>query len=147
MGKILALLLLSASAHAAEVIKVHTGDTLTLIDEGKSLRIHLANVDAPDLDQPYGIASRKSLEELCRGKQASFEHQRKSPTGEIHGVVICQGIDTSREQLRRGMAWVIPYPEADVSFTAIQDFIWREEIGLWSEPNPIPPWEWAERKK
>jgi endonuclease YncB( thermonuclease family) len=147
MGKLFALLLLSASAHAAQVTEVHSGDTLTLNDAGKSFTLHLANIDAPELDQPFGLASRKSLEELCKGKNISVERREKLPTGYVQGVITCDEIDASRAQLKRGMAWVLPHPDVDISFTAIQDFVWRDKTGLWSEADPIPPWEWVKRKK
>jgi micrococcal nuclease len=147
MRILIGLLLVSASAHGAEVIEVHSGDTLTLVEHERTLTIHLASVDAPELDQPYGKESRKSLEELCKGKKASFQRQGTSPKGELRAAVICNGTDAGRAQLKRGLAWVRPHPDVDAAFTAIQDFVWRDKIGLWADADPVPPWEWAERKK
>ncbi|MGV3742660.1 MAG: thermonuclease family protein [Burkholderiaceae bacterium] len=141
------LLSISATAHGAQVIEVRSGDTLSLTEQGKTVTIRLANVDAPELDQPYGAESRRSLEEMCKGKEASYQPQGASLKGELRAAVICGEIDVGRAQLKRGLAWVRPHPDVDAAFTAIQDFVWREKTGLWADANPVPPWEWAERKR
>lgn len=141
------MLLLSVNVHAAQVIEVHSGDTLTLKEQGKELKFRLANIDAPELDQPFGNSSRTSLEELCLGKEVSYEPQGGSAKDLPRAMVTCGELDASRTQLRRGMAWVMPDAKIDAGFAAIQDFVWRDKIGLWTDSDPVPPWEWAERKK
>lgn len=135
----------SAWACGAQVIKVESGDTLTLLENGKPVTLRLAEIDAPELDQPYGDASRKSLEDLCKGKDASYESMGKSVGGAQLATVICGDVDASRTQLKRGMAWVQPRLDNDPAFILIQDFVWRDKIGLWADADPVPPWEWVER--
>jgi micrococcal nuclease len=147
MKTLIALLLLSTGAHAAKVIEVHSGDTLTLMEQQKPVRIHLAKIDAPEPDQPYGNVAKKSLETMCKGKEASYQSLEKSATGELFASVMCDGVDAERAQLKQGLAWVRPQSVVDPSFTLIQDFVWRDKTGLWADANPVPPWEWAERKK
>lgn len=143
----LSFLAASAAVHGAQVIEVHDGDTLTVLEGGNRVQLRLASADAPELDQPYGKASRTALEDLCKGKAASYQREDKAAGGELFAFVVCDGIDAGRAQLKRGLAWVRPRPNADPSFTLIQDFVWRDKIGLWADANPVPPWEWAERKK
>lgn len=143
----LILLVLSASGHAAKVLEVHSGDSLTLQEGSRAIRLTLANVDAPELDQPYGKISRKTLENLCKGKEASYRKQGKSTDGKILASIVCDGTDVERAQLRKGMAWVRPRPDIDAAYTLIQDFVWRDKIGLWADADPVPPWEWSEKKK
>lgn len=146
MGNVFALLLLSASAHAVQVVEAQSGDTLIVLDQGKLLTLRVAFVEAPKLDQPYGLASRKSLEELCKGKNASYQRQSAQEGGAIRAVVLCDDVDAGRLQLKRGLAWVRPGPKTDPALTLIQDFVWRDGIGLWADANPVPPWEWTESK-
>ncbi len=147
MRILIGLLFVMGGAQGAQVIEVHSGDTLTLIERGKTIKLRLANVDAPEADQPFGTASRNSLEALCKGREASYQSQGKQVNGELSASVVCDGIDVERAQLKRGLAWVRPLREVDPSFTLIQDFVWRDKTGLWADADPVPPWEWAERKK
>lgn len=146
MGRLFALLLLSASAQATQVIEVHSGDSLTVLEQGKPLKLHLADVEAPKLDQPYGLAARRSLENLCKSKNASYQRPPGPKTKVIRAVVLCADVDAGRMQLKRGLAWVRPGPKTDPALTLIQDFVWRDGIGLWADANPVPPWEWTESK-
>ena len=67
-----ALLLISSPAFAAppatetrltlKVTSVHDGDTFTGINESnEQVKVRLDAVDAPELSQPYGQASKKAL--------------------------------------------------------------------------------------
>jgi micrococcal nuclease len=143
----ISLFFVSTGAYGAQVIEVHSGDTLTVIEKGRPITLRLANVDAPELDQPYGAAARKSLEELCKGKDADYESLDRTAGGPQSASIVCDGIDAGRTQLKRGLAWVRPRKDIDASFTLIQDFVWRDKIGLWADADPVPPWEWAERRR
>ena len=52
------------------VLSVHDGDTLRVRNEqGRVINIRLWGVDAPELGQPYGKASRNFLRKLAQGKR------------------------------------------------------------------------------
>ena len=38
----------------AFVVKIHDGDTITVVSHGASQRVRLAGIDCPESDQPYG---------------------------------------------------------------------------------------------
>ena len=70
MKTLVAGLFLSLSFHVTadeltgRVIDVHDGDTITILDDQHNKhRIRLFGIDAPELNQPYGQASRKALEQ------------------------------------------------------------------------------------
>jgi len=60
---------ISAQARAADirtitarVVGVHDGDTLTaLTDDKRQLKVRLHGIDAPELGQPFGQASKRAL--------------------------------------------------------------------------------------
>ena len=88
------------------VTAVHDGDTLTLAVGEARLRVRLDGVDAPEAAQPYGRSARRSLLQLCRGKDAKVLERGKDDEGRILGSVTCADVDVNAEQVRRGMAWV-----------------------------------------
>lgn len=56
------------------------------------------------------------------------------------GRIWCGGLDTSAEQVRRGMAWVYDKYVTDRSLYAVQQKAQSVGQGLWTDPAPVPPW-------
>ena len=128
------------------VVGVRDGDTLTLRVEGKTVRVGLDGIDAPELDQPYGKSARRSLAQLCRGKEATAVERGKDEDGRILASVRCADVDVNAEQVRRGMAWVhlryLPLGSPLYEFEANARL---RGVGLWRANAPVPPWEWRQR--
>jgi len=57
-GLLFASSLASAELLTGTVTSVHDGDTITLNTDSGAKKIRLAGIDAPEIKQPYGIASR-----------------------------------------------------------------------------------------
>ena len=59
------LLAIAGAAQAAEfsakVIAVLDGDTLLVLRGGSRIKVRLADIDAPEKDQPHGMVSRETL--------------------------------------------------------------------------------------
>lgn len=53
------------------------------------------------------------------------------------------GRSLNREMVRQGMAWWYrQYAPRDAELARIEAEAKAARIGLWSQPNPVPPWEW-----
>jgi endonuclease YncB( thermonuclease family) len=130
------------------VVAVNDGDTLTVRVDGKNMRVGLDGVDAPELGQPYGKSARRSLGQLCRGKEASLLVRGKDDEGRVLASVRCGEVDANAEQVRRGMAWVhlryLPLGSPLYEFEANARL---RGVGLWRSSDPVPPWEWRSRKQ
>jgi micrococcal nuclease len=127
------------------VIGISDGDTLTVLNENKQqVKIRLAEIDAPEARQPFGTRSKQSLSELCFGKQAQIKPQVKDRYGRTVARVTCEGVDANAEQVKRGMAWVYRKYAKDHSLYVLQNDAKVAGRGLWSEPSPMPPWEWRQ---
>ena len=125
------------------VVSIMDGDTLVVLDAGQQQhRIRLAEIDAPEKQQPFGQRSKQSLSEMCYGKEAIVNPHGTDRHGRTIGHVICGGIDTSAEQVRRGMAWVFDRYATNRTLYAIQDEARAARRGLWGDASPVPPWEW-----
>jgi micrococcal nuclease len=128
------------------VVGVPDGDTLTIRVDGKSLRVGLDGVDAPELGQAYGKSARRSLAKLCLGKEASVVERGKDDDGRILGSVRCGEVDANAEQVRLGMAWVhlryLPLGSPLYEFEANARL---RGVGLWRGKDSVPPWEWRMR--
>ena len=99
-----------AAAHGgqlnARVIAVLDGDTVMVLrNSGRPVKVRLADIDAPEKEQPGGIASKKSLTELVLHKQVSMSTQATDIYGRLVAHLTVDGRSVNEEQLRRGMAW------------------------------------------
>ena len=151
-NRIVVMALCAATSHAAfaelngKVVGVSDGDTLTLRVDGASVRVRLDGIDAPELGQPYGKSARRSLAELCRGKEATVVERGKDDAGHILGSVRCGEVDANAEQVRRGMAWVsLRYVPLGSPLYEAETSARLQKIGLWRGKEPVPPWEWRAR--
>lgn len=129
------------------VVAIADGDTLTVLNEDfQQVKIRLAEIDAPEKRQPFGSRSRQSLGELCHEKRAEVrvtDVDRRYKR--IVGRVTCAGVDANAAQVRRGMAWVYDRYAKDKTLYRLQDEARGSGRGLWTDRDPIPPWDWRKR--
>ena len=131
-----------ASAAAAPVASVASGDTLTVIEGSRSIKIRLANIDAPEPRQPYANHSRRSLTALCSGKDAKYDILYTDRQQQAIAIVHCNGINASRHQVEKGMAWVYDKYNNDEALPALQQKARNARIGIWQDSVVTPPWEY-----
>lgn len=131
-----------ASTYEGKVVGVADGDTVTLLMSGRQIRVRLAEIDAPEKRQPYGQRSKQSLSDLVYGKQVKVNQQDRDRYGRVVGRVYAGGLDVNAEQIKRGMAWIYRKYNRDRSLVALEQEARGAKRGLWSDLNPIPPWEY-----
>jgi len=150
---LISFFIFSFSVSATEVIEgrvvgVHDGDTVTLLIAGnQQLKIRLAQIDAPELDQAFGQKSKQSLSDMVFNKAIKVEKETVDKYGRTVGTLIVDGMDANREQVKRGMAWAYKQYLHDQSLLQVEEDARQAKAGLWSEPNPMPPWEYRHGKK
>ena len=62
--------------------------------------------------------------------------------GRIVGRVYVDGLDVNRELVAQGFAWVYRKYSKDAELLELEAEARENGLGLWADPNPIPPWEW-----
>ncbi len=155
---IAALALLFASAAAADtltgrVIGVHDGDTIKVLVDRVQYNIRLAGIDAPELHQGFGRVSRNNLAAAVAGKTVNVEWYKKDRYGRLVGKVLLDGRDMNLEQVNAGLAWhYTEYtkeqtPDDRVLYASSENDARAKRMGLWRDPNPVPPWEWRKAQK
>jgi endonuclease YncB( thermonuclease family) len=137
---------LCAEPQTGRVTHVVDGDTLEVLLSRKRIRVALAEIDAPEQAQAYGLRSRQSLLAICGGEIATIETGATDASGRTRAQVTCNGTDASAEQVRLGMAWVSPHDSrAGSTIHALQEEAKATRRGLWADLAPVPPWEWRRR--
>ena len=147
----LGLLLAALPARAdvpVRVVAVHDGDTVTVLQFRRELRVRLTEIDAPELGQPFGKRSKASLSDLCFGKTAQLDIRGRDRYGRTLARLKCNGLNANAEQVRRGYAWVYTrYADVDSPLYALELDAKTSRRGLWSMREPTPPWEWRRRRR
>ncbi len=144
------LLFLSARLNAADlrqvtgkVVGVHDGDTITLLHgKGKKLKVRLEGIDAPETNQPFGDASRQTLDTMVWGKVVTIVPTAVDKYGRTVGRVWLGQFDVNREMVRIGLAWWYDRYSQETALGQAQQQARYNRWGLWSDPNPTPPWVW-----
>ncbi|MCE5313989.1 MAG: thermonuclease family protein [Armatimonadota bacterium] len=129
------------------VTAVTDGDTLQLDRDGKTEKVRLYGIDAPEMKQDYGAQARQAVIDLALGKLVRVEVLKSDQYRRTVGVVTLPGnVNLNQEMVKSGLAWwyrdVAP---KSVQLPRLQDAAMGVRLGLWSKPDPTPPWEFRSR--
>ena len=141
-----------AATLQGQVVKVADGDTITVQDDmGRKHRIRLAGIDAPEMNQPYGLHSKNNLMPLVDGEIVTVEYEKRDRYGRVVGKVLFRGGDICLEQVKVGLAWHYKFYQREQTQEDRQLYTNGEKgarlsrMGLWVELDPVPPWKWRRR--
>ena len=133
----------------AKVVGVRDGDTVELLYQGRTVRVRMAHIDAPEAGQPFGKAAKQHLSALCFGKEVRVQQTgRPDRYGRLVAVLFLNGVNLNKAMVSAGYAWHFTKYSRDGSYSAAQAQARAARRGLWAQPGAVPPWEWrAMRRK
>ena len=148
-------LCMAASAQAAsypfslrgDVVGVTDGDTIKILQDKKQYKIRLNGIDAPEMGQAYGRKSKDYLASLVAGKRVEVIVRDTDRYGRYVGDVIVGGKTANAELVAAGLAWHYTAYSKDANLAALEKTARAGKLGLWADPNPIPPWEFRRQKR
>jgi endonuclease YncB( thermonuclease family) len=143
----------------ANVVQVHDGDTITVSLAGSAasrgkprlVRVRLNGIDAPELAQPYGLASRDHLAAAVLNKKVMLTTVTMDRYGRIVAKVTSNGVDECLDQLNAGAAWLYTQYLNSLSQADRPAYIkatvdaHEQHRGLWALDAQIPPWDWRKQ--
>jgi endonuclease YncB( thermonuclease family) len=112
-----------------------------LTADNKQVKIRLVEIDAPEASQNFGQKSKKSLSDICFKKPVVVVEKGKDKYKRTLARLFCYGVDANAEQVKRGMAWAFQKYITDQNIDLLDKAARKKKVGLWQDPNPIPPWE------
>ena len=131
------------------VVSVADGDTIVVLHEGKGEEIELYGIDAPDIGQAFNKRAEQFSSDMVYGKTVEVKTKDKDQYGRTVGIVTVDGKSLNEALIKNGLAWVYriyckePFCENWIDLEVVARY---GKIGLWSEPNLIPPWEFRHGK-
>lgn len=127
------------------VVGITDGDTLTLLTpDNRQIKVRLADIDAPEHNQPYGEKAKQALSTLAFGQEARIVDKGLDKYGRTIGRVYVGSTDVNAALVSQGVAWVYRKYNADPKLLDLETFAKNTKQGLWVLPESqrIPPWEW-----
>ena len=167
-GLLALLLLLPPPAAAAvlvgEVVGVTDGDTIRVLDADKRQhRVRLTGIDTPERRQDWYQRARQALAGLVHRKVVEVRWDKKDRWGRILGKVLiadpacaedcARTWDVNLALVRDGHAWWFRrYAHEQTAadrklYEQAEERARAAKIGLWSLPDPVPPWDFRRKKR
>ena len=126
-----------------KIVRVIDGDTVLAESRGTELKIRLSEIDAPEMNQPYGTNSKKCLSELIRESSSlKFKSDGQDNYGRSLGWLVTDDKNLNYEMIKEGCAWVYDRYVINKTIYSFQNGARLKNLGLWKQNNPIAPWVW-----
>ncbi len=140
--------LLAVSAFAGEftglVVGVIDGDTIDVLHDDQAERVRLNGIDCPEKGQAYGKSAKRAASDLAFGREVIIQMHGHDKYKRIIGdVILPDGMNLNQELVRQGWCWWYrKYAPLNAELEQLEKSACEAKKGLWTELNPVPPWEW-----
>ena len=135
-----------AEVLTGKVVKVSDGDTFTLLAAGnEQIRVRMYGIDAPEMKggQPFCNASREFLAGMIAGQEVTVLVMGTDKYERCLGIVKTSTVeDVNLVMLQEGMAWHYSQFDMTPQYVKAAKTARATHKGLWSEKNPINPYQW-----
>lgn len=142
---------------SGRIVSVADGDTVTLRAGGRTHRVRLASIDAPEAGdrdrpgQPYGKAAGRHLRTLAGDAEVSaLCHERDQYDRDVCDLTLPDGTSANQRMVADGMAWANRQGGdkylRDRGLLDLQEAARQARRGLWADrQQPVQPWVWRYR--
>ena len=140
-------------SYEGRIGRVWGGDNFEVVHQGKLHYAYIRGIDTPEAGQPFFHEAEDKLKQLGRKRRAIINVVgRDALKREICDVTIRdpgdgKTYDLALELVRSGLAWHDLNEEPWAKrFQEAEAQARQEKIGIWSQANPTPPWEFWEQQ-
>ena len=139
---------LGAGSFNAKVTHISDGDTFTVtIAGGKTFRIRLSGIDAPEKDQPFGAKAKTGLSTLIMGKEVRVDWSGYDDYQRLLASVFSGSTWINQHMITQGWAWHYIFYDQNPQLASAQAKARATRKGLWAGTNPTAPWDWRKKTK
>ena len=131
-----------------KVVKVIDGDTFDLLlKDNTTIRIRMNGIDSPEKGQPYFKNAKQGLASFIFGEKVSIVSIGKDRYKRTLADVYVGNYFINLKMISTGLAWHYKKYSSTKTLATAELEAKAIKIGLWSLPNPIPPWDFRDVKK
>ena len=143
---------LATSSHATTrsgaVERVVDGDTIVFrVIGAKNLRVRLADIDTPELDQPWGEEAKAALKGWAENRRAEIRIVDTDRYGRSVATLWIDGENINRKLVAEGHSWVYRRYLRDQALISLEESAKAKGLGLWSSEDIIEPRVWRQQKR
>ena len=134
---------------SGKVIHVADGDTITVLSDGRKIKVRLYGIDTPEKKQWYGQNAKTFTSSQVMDKIVDVQEIDIDRYGRVVGLVSVGNLLLNRHLVEYGYAWVYhqyckkPFCS---EWAKVEAEARATKRGLWRSANPIPPWEYRQAK-
>lgn len=136
------------------VIKNHDGDTITLSTDDRGIfNVRLSGADTPETGQAYWRVARDRLHQLIADKPITVRCYKQDWRKREVCHASVDGTDSALVLVKEGLAWFAFMftdeltPTMRSAYKEAESQARLQRIGLWQEPEPMPPWQCRKLRK
>ena len=118
-----------------QIQKIVDGDTFEFKTfDGQRLTIRLAQIDAPEMNQPWGTEAKSALTHLTSSGDVKLQTGGLDKSGRTMATVHAGEVNVNFEMVRQGLAWSWPRYVVDPRLFVLEQAARNGKAGLWSDP-------------
>ena len=139
---------LASADWQGRVVWVFDGDSIRVAREKKVITVRVAGIDAPEKGQPFANQARAFTFKLALKKTVTVREKENDRYGRtVAQIFLPDGRSLSQALVRAGLAWWYRRYSQDQTLMMLEKKAKKAGIGLWSDPDPVPPWVWKRHHK
>jgi endonuclease YncB( thermonuclease family) len=145
--------LIATPADAASVLSIGDGDTITLTEGSRRIKVRLACIDAPETSQsPYGMEARRALQGLLPiGSQVTLRTKATERYGRSVAEVLKGSTNINQSLVGSGNAFVYWQYISGCdrqTYSRLEKDARLKGAGVWSVPGGIQrPWDYRHSRR
>lgn len=130
------------------VTRVIDGDTVALrLNDGREVKVRLAEIDAPESNAPYGPESKQLLSYLVNRHLVQVDVDDVDRYGRLVGTLYLgrgESQSVNARMVQEGAAWVYRRYSSDEELARLEREAQHFQRGLWALPesDQVKPWVW-----
>lgn len=135
---------------AGKVVHIADGDTITVLEKNREYKIRLYGIDTPEKTQDFGAKAKVFTSDLVSQKEVTVIQKDVDRYGRVVGIVYIGNTCINEEIVKAGFAWVYQHYCKEPfcrDWMKLERLAREEGVGLWSHPNPVPPWDFRKDKR
>ena len=104
-------------------------------------RLRLAEIDAPEMHQPFGPEAKAALEAMVLGKRVVVAYKDRDRYGRIIGTLYLDGVSVNLRLVAAGAAWHFRKYSKSAVLRQAERRARTAARGLWRSRPTVAPWE------
>lgn len=102
-------------------------------------------IDAPEMDQEFGLEAKEFLNRYLH-KKVKVLPNGVDKYGRTIGTIYVENVNINVLEVREGYAWHYKKYSGDQELAKAEELARLGKKGLWKNENVLAPWEWRKKQ-